>query len=154
MTSREKELLKFLAGSLCCENGRNDNNLCSELCPYRVDGKCTDPDTFTDTKNRIEAIQVFLKSINTRTEYRIVGRFRKDDKPHVVDWNRKWTREGALHRLDELKDQSKREMERKKRDTYFAGSIGVGTEYYSEYDLLDLKIQSREVTPWSDVEKE
>ena len=154
MESREKELLKFLAGSLCCENGRNDNNLCSELCPYRVDGKCTDPDTFTDSKNKVEAIQVFLKSINTHAEYRIVGRFRKDDKPHLVDWNRKWTYEDALHRLGELQEKSKRNMEREKRDTYFAGSIEVGTEYYSEYDLLDLKIQSREVTPWSDIEKE
>ena len=102
--------------------------------------------------------------MESRKEYRIVGRFRKDDKPHVVDFNRKWNYEDALHRLGELKEQTKREMERKKRDTYFtksievgmffAGSIGLDTEYYSEYDLLDLKIQSREVTPWSDTVKE
>lgn len=41
-----------------------------------------------------------------RTEYRIVGRFRKDTKKHVVDWNRKWTRADALQRLAQLKEQS------------------------------------------------
>lgn len=40
-------------------------------------------------------------------------------------------------------------MNAKKRDTEYAGSIGIGTEYYSEYDLLDLEIQSRQVTKWS-----
>lgn len=84
-----------------------------------------------------------------RTEYRIVGRFRKDAKKHVVDWNRKWTRTDALQRLAQLKEQSTREMNAKKRDTEYVGSIGIGTEYYSEYDLLDLEIQSRQVTKWS-----
>lgn len=40
-------------------------------------------------------------------------------------------------------------MNAKKRDTEYVGSIGIGTEYYSEYDLLDLEIQSRQVTKWS-----
>lgn len=84
-----------------------------------------------------------------RTEYRIVGRFRKDAKKHVVDWNRKWTHSDALQRLAQLKEQSAHEMNAKKRDTEYVGSIGIGTEYYSEYDLLDLEIQSRQVTKWS-----
>ena len=84
-----------------------------------------------------------------RTEYRIVGRFHKDTKKHVVDWNRKWTHADALQRLAQLKEQSAREMNAKKRDTEYVGSIGIGTEYYSEYDLLDLEIQSRQVTKWS-----
>lgn len=87
-----------------------------------------------------------------RTEYRIVGRFRKDEKKHVVDWNRKWTYADAVNRLNQLKEQSAREMNAKKRDTEYVGSIGIGTAYYSEYDLLDLTIQSRQVTKWSAME--
>ena len=89
-----------------------------------------------------------------KTEYRIIGRFRKDEKSHVVDWNLNWTREDAERRLDELKKQSEREMSNKKRTSTQVGMIGVSTEYYSEYDLLDLRIQSRQVTAWSDTPAE
>lgn len=89
-----------------------------------------------------------------KTEYRIIGRFRKDDKSHVVDWNRNWTKEDAERRLDELKRKSEQGMSSKKRTSTQVGMIGVSTEYYSEYDLLDLKIQSRQVTAWSDTPAE
>lgn len=89
-----------------------------------------------------------------RTEYRIIGRFRKDEKSHVVDRNAKWTKEDAERRLAELKKSAEWEMENKRRKSTQAGSIGVSTEYYSDYDLLDLKIQSRQVTPWEDTYKE
>lgn len=82
------------------------------------------------------------------TEYRIIGRFAKDDRPHVVDWNRKWTKKDAENRLNQL---IKREAEAKKKGytTDVVGSLGVSTAYYSDYELLDLKIQSREVTQWA-----
>lgn len=88
-----------------------------------------------------------------RTEYRITGRFRKNDKRHVVDQNRKWTRVDARRRLAELKEQSEREMASKKRTVMNAGNgIGVSTSYDSDYDLLDLKLESREVSPWEEVD--
>ena len=86
----------------------------------------------------------------TRMEYRIVGRFAKDEKPHVVDYSWKWTLADAERRLRELVEQEKRA---KQRGEYKAvvGSLGVSTPYYSEYELLDLHIQSREVTLWSNL---
>lgn len=87
----------------------------------------------------------------TKTQYRITGRFRGKTERHVVDWSAKWSLRDAMIRLDQLQKQSEREMNSKKRDTQFCGSIGIGTEYYSEYDLLELRIESREVTPWSEV---
>lgn len=90
----------------------------------------------------------------TKIEYRIIGRFRKDEKFHVVDFNRKWTFDDAMHRLKELQLKSKREIENKSRSVQTCGSIGISTPYYSEYDLLDLKIQTREITPWSDYQSE
>ena len=152
MTNREKELLKFLAGALCCENDRNDNKLCSEKCPYRVDGKCTDPETFTDSERRVEAIEALLKLTDTRTQYRITGRFRGSEKRHMVDQDRKWTREDAEKRLAEIQTQSDREMASKSRKVMNAGGgLGVSTPYYSEYDLLEIRLESREVTPWEEV---
>lgn len=85
-----------------------------------------------------------------RTEYRIIGRFRKEERFHVVDRSTKWTKEDAERRLAELKKSAEWEMENKRRKSTQAGSIGISTEYYSDYDLLDLKIQSRQVTPWKD----
>lgn len=87
-----------------------------------------------------------------KTEYRIIGRFRKNEKPHVVDRDTKWTLSDAEHRLEELKSLSKREMDRKSRTPMNVGMISVCTPYSSEYDLLDLKIQERKVTSWSDSE--
>ena len=78
------------------------------------------------------------------TEYRIIGRFPKDEKPHVVDWSPKWTKADAEHRLNEIKT---REERAKKRGEHNDGL--VSTPYYSDYELLDLKIQSREVSSWS-----
>lgn len=90
----------------------------------------------------------------TRIEYRIIGRFRKDTKKHVVDYNRKWTYEDALNRLHEVKKQAELETAHKQRRVQQVGSFGVSTEYYSDYDLLDLEIQSREVTKWSTCNEE
>lgn len=80
----------------------------------------------------------------TRTEYRIIGRFAKDEKPHVVDWNPKWTERDAERRLRELQI---REERAKQRGEHNDGLIS--TPYYSEYELVDLRVQSREVTEWS-----
>lgn len=83
-----------------------------------------------------------------KTQYRIIGRFAKNEKPHVVDWNPKWTKDDAERRLRVIKAEEERA---KQRGAYIqaAGSLGVSTPYYSEYELLDLKIQSRQVSEWS-----
>ena len=89
----------------------------------------------------------------TRIEYRIIGRFAKDEKSHVVDWDRTWTKEQAEHRLKELIDEQERDKQRG-HHTDYVGMIGVDTPYLAEYALCDLKIQAREVTPWMDVVEE
>lgn len=89
-----------------------------------------------------------------RTEYRITGRFRKSDKRHVVDWNRKWTLADAENRLNEIQKQAEWEMTHKKCKPTTCGMIEISTEYYSDYDLLELRIESREVSPWSIVEND
>jgi hypothetical protein len=89
--------------------------------------------------------------MKTKTEYRIVGRFRKDTQYHTVDFNRSWSFEDAQRRLRELQLDSEREIITKTRKAIKSGCISIGTEYYSEYDLLDLRIQSRKVTYWSDL---
>ena len=83
-------------------------------------------------------------------QYRIVGRFAKDEEPHTVDFGFKNLQE-AKRRLAELKDEQ--EQERKRGYTVTtAGVIGVRTPYLAEYELKDLKIQAREVTAWTDEE--
>lgn len=84
-----------------------------------------------------------------RIEYRITGKFRGSEKRHVVDYDRSWTKEQAESRFEELKLKSEYEMNNKCRKAEACGLISVGTPYYSDCDLLDLKLQSREVTPWS-----
>ena len=83
-----------------------------------------------------------------RTEYRIIGRFAKDEKPHVVDFNRNWTLADAERRLHELVREGKQEK-KNGGSTTKCGCIGISTPYYPEYELLDLKIQSRTVTSWT-----
>lgn len=85
---------------------------------------------------------------NARTEYRIIGRFAKEEKYHVVDWSPKWSQMDAQHRLDELIEEGKREKAQGGTTT-IAGSIGISTPYNPNYELVDLKIQSRQVTKWS-----
>lgn len=85
-----------------------------------------------------------------RTEYRITGRFRgSGGKRHVVDRDPKWTLADAERRLNEIQKQAEWEMTHKKCKPTTCGMIGISTEYYSDYDLLDLRIESREVSPWS-----
>lgn len=83
-----------------------------------------------------------------KTQYRIIGRFIKDKDPHVVDWSAKWTKQDAEARLQQLII----EQERTKKRGYSqgtAGLIGIRVDYHSDYELVDLKIQSRQVTEWS-----
>ena len=86
-----------------------------------------------------------------KIEYRITGRFRKSDKRHVVDSNRKWTKKDAECRLKEIEQNVKWEMEHKKCKPVVCGMIGISTEYHSDYDLLELRIESREVTNWTEI---
>ena len=83
-------------------------------------------------------------------QYRIIGRFAKDEEPHTVDFGFKNLQE-AKRRLAELKDEQERERRKGYSETVM-GAIGVRTPYLAEYELKDLKIQSREVTPWADEE--
>lgn len=83
-----------------------------------------------------------------RTEYRITGRLRCEKKRHVVDYNRKWSKEDVEQRFEEIKEDAEWEMERRQRRSHSCGFVSIGTEYHSDYDLLDLKIESREVTNW------
>ena len=46
-----------------------------------------------------------------RKEYRITGRLRKDERRHIVDFNKKWTLQDAQKRLIEL--QKEEEYKRK-----------------------------------------
>ena len=78
-----------------------------------------------------------------KIEYRIVGRFRKDSKKHVVDFNKRWQQEDVEKRFKELIEDSQKEIEKKRRR-----SEGLELKYYSEYDLLELEIQSRKVSRW------
>ena len=89
----------------------------------------------------------------TKTEYRILGRFAKDSKHHVV-------RGCAGDRITDistakiiLSQIEREEAKAKKRGAHVSrcGTIGIESPYYSDYELLDLKIQSREVTEWEDI---
>ena len=81
------------------------------------------------------------------TQYRIIGRFAKDTKPHVVDFDSNWTLADAENRLREIRHEEKIEKEQGRTVTQ-VGHIGVTTFYHPDYELLDLQIQSREVSPW------
>lgn len=92
--------------------------------------------------------------METMTQYRITGIFRVDlptGRRHTVDFDKKWDRDAAQHRLLQIQQESEAEMESKKCRTQVAGSIGIETEYCSDFDLLDLKIESRQVSPWNEV---
>lgn len=78
-----------------------------------------------------------------RTEYRIIGRFVSDEKPHVVDYSWRWSKKDAERRLAELKAKEERA---KKRGEHNDGL--VSTPYYSDYELVELRIQSRQVGSW------
>lgn len=80
-------------------------------------------------------------------QYRIIGRFAKDSKPHVVDFDPSWTLADAQNRLCELRYEEEREK-RDGRSVTQIGRIGVTTFYHPDYELLELTIQSREVSPW------
>lgn len=83
-----------------------------------------------------------------KTEYRIVGRFAKDDKKHVVDRDPKWTKADAEKRLKEIMVDEER-AKRQGAHVQTCGCIGISTKYDADYALMDLKIESREVSPWA-----
>lgn len=85
---------------------------------------------------------------STRIEYRITGRLRCSKKRHVVDTNKKWTKADVERRFNEIKRDADWEVANRTRKSHSCGMISIGTEYYSDYDLLDLRIESREVTAW------
>lgn len=86
-----------------------------------------------------------------KEQFRITGRFRKDENRHVVDRDPKWSSRDAYRRLKELREQAEWEMKHKQRKAIQAGFLSVGEEYYSDYDLLDLRVESRQVSPWTEL---
>lgn len=81
------------------------------------------------------------------TQYRVIGRFVKDEKPHLIAggaFEPNLTKEGAEKAIADI---LKKQELAKKRGEYSDGL--VSTPYYSDYELVDLKIQSREVSPWN-----
>lgn len=70
-----------------------------------------------------------------KKEYRITGRIRKDEKRHVVDFNKKWTLQDAQKRLKEIEKQEEHQRKNK-----------------SDYDLLELRIECRDIIPWEIVQ--
>ena len=76
--------------------------------------------------------------METITQYRITGIFRVDlptGRRHTVDFDRKWDLNAAQHRLLQIQQESEAEIESKKCKSTAVGSIGVETEYNSDFDL-------------------
>lgn len=83
-----------------------------------------------------------------KTQYRIVGRFVKDEKPHQVAYDPSWSKENAEYELQKIIKQN--EIDKQRRySSMKLGAIGVLSPYLPEYELVDLKIQSRQVSEWS-----
>ncbi|HHT96644.1 MAG TPA: hypothetical protein GXZ90_01960 [Clostridiales bacterium] len=86
-----------------------------------------------------------------KKEYRITGRIRKDEKRHVVDSSKKWNLQDAQKRLKQIELKEEYQRKNKKVKAIQSGMISVSTEYHSNYDLLELRIECRDVTPWETV---
>lgn len=94
-------------------------------------------------------------------EYSIWGRWRKETKLRLVTrsiadnskigWHYMRSLDEAIAECERLKKNSAWEMENKKRKAVQCGLISVDTEYYSDYDLLDLCIRVRTVSSWEEV---
>lgn len=78
-------------------------------------------------------------------QFRIVGRFIDDEKAHVLDSDWKWTKEDAEKRMKEI---IRSEERRGNSLITQAGPFSVKCEGVSK--LVDVRIQSRDVTPWKD----
>lgn len=98
-----------------------------------------------------------------KKELAIEGRFRKDEKFHVVTTTVADKSEKGWHKLKSL-EEAKAELERIKREDEWqrqhkrckpqtCGCIGISTEYYSEFDLVELRIKERQVSKWYLVEE-
>ena len=83
--------------------------------------------------------------MKTTTQYRITGIFRVDlptGRRHTVDFDKNWDLDAAQRRLLQIQHEAEAEIESKK---------GKSTEYCNDFDLLDLRIESRQVSPWNEV---
>ena len=92
-----------------------------------------------------------MEVVKMKKEYRITGRLRKNEKRHIVDFNKKWTLQDAQKRLKEIEQREEFQRKNKKVKAIRSGMISVSTEYYSDYDLLELRIECRNVIPWEAV---
>lgn len=85
-------------------------------------------------------------------QYIITGRFRKDEKWHIVDGFPPFKDlETAKARLAEIQEREVRERKSRTRKRG-SGIMSADIEYDSDYDLLELQIREREVSSWTPVE--
>lgn len=57
----------------------------------------------------------------------------------------------AKRRLEELCKKFKLERDTKSCQVDYSSGLGVSTPYDSDYDMMELKIVSREVSNWEDL---
>ena len=87
------------------------------------------------------------KNGKSKTQYLVLGRCRKDTKfEHQYGWfDTLWEAEQAMERA---KRTAKLEHDRKQRSAGSVGGFGVNMEYHSDYDVMEVRIYTRQVTPW------
>lgn len=87
-----------------------------------------------------------------KTEYRVIGTSQYSGKPMVLagiplTGGRIYSLEEAQRALERIKAENERDIKRGKIVTS-SGCIGVECAVDERHRLLDLKIQSRQVSPW------
>lgn len=97
-----------------------------------------------------------------RKEYAIEGRWKKDTKFHVVTstvadnsergWHKIKSLEEARSEVKRIQAEQQWQQKHKKCKPMTCGCIGISTEYYSDYDLVELRIIERQVSNWYIVE--
>lgn len=97
-----------------------------------------------------------------RKEWAIEGRFRKDEKFHVVTrsatdcseigWHWFKSLEEAQDELNRIKRAEEWQRKNKRCKPQTCGMISIETEYYSDFDLVELRIIERQVSNWYIVE--
>lgn len=84
--------------------------------------------------------------------YRITAHFRKYPKKFVViPSTRSYSK--IVSEFNRIKREAQYEIENRVRKSVDCGMLSVTTEYYSDYDMVDIKIESRLVSKWEEEDK-
>ena len=75
---------------------------------------------------------------------------RKDGELVEVSWEEAIA--FTAENLNRIKAQEEWEQKHKQRKSQTCGCIGISTEYYSEYDIVEFRIIERQVSKWYIVE--